>query len=200
MLGWDLLTIIGTIAFAASGAVVAIEEEYDILGIYVLGFVTAFGGGAVRNLVTGIPINLLWEQTLLFTICLISVSMILFFPYKWIDHLKRWTLFDAIGLASFAIQGALIAKNQGLPFSAVLVAAVLTGAGGGVIRDILAKRKPIIFRKEIYALWALLAGLAIATGLVSENIGLYMLLCLIVVLRMISVKYEWTLPKRFTLS
>src|SRR6478609_7163532 len=63
---WDVLSIIGTIAFAISGAFIAMEEEYDILGVYILGIVTAFGGGAIRNLLIGVPVSALWEQGLFF--------------------------------------------------------------------------------------------------------------------------------------
>lgn len=62
MLTWDFLSMIGTIAFAISGAIVAMEEDYDILGIYILGIVTAFGGGAIRNILIGVPVSTLWEQ------------------------------------------------------------------------------------------------------------------------------------------
>lgn len=65
---WDVLSIIGTIAFAISGAIVAMEEEYDILGVYILGIVTAFGGGAIRNLLIGVPVSALWEQGVLFQV------------------------------------------------------------------------------------------------------------------------------------
>lgn len=63
---WEVLSMIGTVAFAVSGAIVAMEEEYDILGVYILGIVTAFGGGAIRNLLIGVPVSALWEQGLFF--------------------------------------------------------------------------------------------------------------------------------------
>ena len=78
--------------------------------------------------------------------------------------------FDAIGFAAFAIQGAMFAVHLGLPVSAVIVAAVLTGSGGGIIRDILAGRKPLVFKKEIYAVWAALAGLLIGLGLFKGDL------------------------------
>ncbi len=61
-MAWESLSVIGIIAFAVSGAIVAMEEEYDILGVYILGIVTAFGGGAIRNLLIGVPVSALWEQ------------------------------------------------------------------------------------------------------------------------------------------
>lgn len=76
---WDVLSIIGTIAFAISGAFIAMEEEYDILGVYILGIVTAFGGGAIRNLLIGVPVSALWEQGLFFQIALLSITATFYF-------------------------------------------------------------------------------------------------------------------------
>ncbi|MNC44335.1 hypothetical protein D3C75_932380 [compost metagenome] len=82
------------------------------------------------------------------------------------------------------------------PISAVLVAAVLTGIGGGMIRDLLAGRKPLVLRDEIYAVWAMLAGLAIGLGFFKSTVGLLLLFVLVVFFRMLSVHYKWTLPRR----
>lgn len=70
---WDIFTVIGTIAFAISGAIVAMEEEYDVFGVYILGMITAFGGGAIRNLLIGVPVSALWEQEAFFKLpCYLS--------------------------------------------------------------------------------------------------------------------------------
>lgn len=103
--------------------------------------------------------------------------------------------FDAIGLAAFAIQGAISAQAANASLSAILVAATLTGVGGGALRDILAGRKPMIFQKEIYALWATLIGLMIGLGYVNNPVTITILFVAIVVLRMLSVRYNWTLPR-----
>lgn len=199
ILTWDILNIVGIVAFAISGAIIAIQEKYDILGVYVLGFVTAFGGGAVRNVLLGIPVSVLWEQQFLFIIALFVITFFFFFPYRFLKHWGKWGhLFDAIGLSAFAIQGALFATKMGHPLSAIIVAATLTGTGGGMIRDVLAGRKPLVFRDEIYAVWAALAGVFIGIGIVhAENVwSLYALFVCIVLLRMLSVTYKWRLPRR----
>ena len=137
-MNWELFSIIGTIAFAVSGAIVAMEEEYDILGVYVLGLVTAFGGGVIRNLLIGKPIVLLWEQGYIFSNCVVRDDACLLYACRIIRLWKTWeAFFDAIGLAAFSIQGALYATNMGHPLSAIIVAAVLTGIGGGMVRDVL---------------------------------------------------------------
>lgn len=194
---FNVFSIIGTIAFAVSGAIVAMEEEYDILGVYVLGLVTAFGGGVVRNLLIGMPVTTLWSQGYLFKIAIISMTIAFVLPVRWILRWRRSeALFDAIGLAAFAIQGALYATDMGHPLSAVLVAAMLTGIGGGIIRDVLAGRKPLVLKDEIYAVWAMLAGLAIGLGWFETTVELLVLFVIVIVFRMLSVYYKWKLPRR----
>lgn len=192
-----MFSFIGTIAFAVSGAIVAMEEEYDILGVYVLGLVTAFGGGIIRNLLIGVPITTLWEAGWLLRAALIAMTFVFLLPIRWIRWWKAWeSFFDAIGLSAFAIQGALYATQMGHPLSAVIVAAMMTGIGGGIIRDILAGRKPLVLRDEIYAVWAILAGLCIGLGWVSGTVQLSLLFAAVIVMRMLSVFYNWKLPRR----
>ncbi|MDQ0256856.1 putative membrane protein YeiH [Evansella vedderi] len=192
---WEILNIIGTVAFALSGVVVALEEEYDLMGVYVLGFATAFGGGAIRNLLIGIPVSALWEQGTLFTIAIIVMTVAFLVPRIWLQLWKKWgVFFDAIGLAAFAIQGALFATSMGHPMSAVIAAAVLTGTGGGMIRDVLAGRKPLVLRKEIYIVWAALGGFVIGMGWITSNFAIGALFISIIVLRMLSVHYNWKVP------
>jgi uncharacterized membrane protein YeiH len=200
LIDWDIFhifSLIGTIAFAVSGAIVAMEEEYDILGVFVLGFVTAFGGGVVRNLLIGIPVTTLWSQGLFFRIAIIAILIVFVLPINWIHHWKRSeAFFDAIGLAAFAIQGALFAVQAKLPLSAVMVAAMLTGIGGGMIRDIMAGRKPLVLRDEIYAMWAIGAGLFIGLTNIQRPWELLTLFLIVVIFRMLSVYYKWKLPRR----
>ncbi|STO11832.1 Predicted membrane protein [[Flavobacterium] thermophilum] len=194
---WEVLSIIGTIAFAISGAIVAMEEEYDLLGVYILGIVTAFGGGAVRNLLIGVPVSALWEQEPLFLVALAAMTVVYLFPKQMLPPWKRWgNFFDALGLSAFAIQGALYAAKMGHPLSAVIVAAVLTGSGGGIIRDVLAGRKPLVLRAEIYAAWAILAGLAVGLKWAESPMELYVLLIVVAALRILSYTYGWKLPRR----
>ena len=144
----ELFNIVGIIAFAASGAITALDEDYDILGFYVLGFITSFGGGTIRNLLIGTPIQLIWSHNAHFIAAFITITFIFFIPENRINRRDRGAVFfDAIGWAVFAIQGAF--------------AATLTGSSGGVIRDILADKEPMILHSDNYALWAALGGLII---------------------------------------
>ncbi|MBE1553381.1 trimeric intracellular cation channel family protein [Sporosarcina limicola] len=195
-MAWDVFSFIGTAAFAISGAIVAMEEEYDIFGVYILGMITAFGGGAIRNVLIGVPIDVLWSQEFLFLVASILITIIFFFSKYILSHWNRWgSYFDAIGLAAFSIQGAMLAIQLEMSLFAVIVAAVLTGAGGGVIRDLLAGRRPLIFKEEIYAVWAAIAGLIVGLEFFNYDFTLYILLILTAGMRILSLVFHWKLPR-----
>jgi uncharacterized membrane protein YeiH len=177
-----------------SGAVVALEVKYDIMGAYVLGLITAFGGGAIRNLFTGIPIIELWQQTTLFIVALITISFVIILPSSAVQLLTKWSIFDSIGLSAFAVQGAMYAQSIDLPLFAVMFSAAITGAGGGMIRDVLAQRKPIVLRDEVYLLWAIFAGFIIGLDWLSKSYHFYILFAVTLMLRGISHHYSWRLP------
>ncbi|SMO72188.1 trimeric intracellular cation channel family protein [Melghirimyces algeriensis] len=194
---WETLNLIGIIAFAVSGTLVAMEERYDLFGTLVLGFVTAFGGGVIRNILIGVPVPSLWEEDISIYIALFTILLLVAIPSQWIRRWKKWySFFDAVGLSAFTIQGALSAIRMELPTIAVVVAAVLTGIGGGVIRDVLAGRKPLVLQKEIYALWAVIGGWMIGMEVVQKDWQLYLLFGLILCLRLISLLFHWQLPRR----
>lgn len=196
-MAWEVFSVIGTIAFAISGAIVAMEEEYDLFGVYILGIVTAFGGGAIRNLLIGLPVSTLWSQDMMFQIAIAAITIFFLIPQRLIKHWNRWgNLTDAIGLSAFAIQGAMHAVKLDMPISAVIVAAVLTGAGGGIVRDLLAGRKPLVLRHEIYGVWAAIAGLIIGLEILKGDLFLYSLFIVITALRIFSYTKNWELPVR----
>lgn len=197
LLAWEVFSFIGTFAFAISGAIIAMEEKYDLFGVYILGIVTAFGGGALRNVLIGVPPTTLWEQGFLFQVAMVCITIIFLFPNDLLTHWERWgNYFDAVGLSAFAIQGAMFAVELELPLSAVIVAAVLTGAGGGIIRDLLAGRRPLVFKREIYAVWAAGGGLLVGLGLFKFDLALYILLVVITTLRILSLIFHWRLPRK----
>jgi uncharacterized membrane protein YeiH len=128
---------------------------------------------------------------------LIAVTLVIICPAIWFATLRKWlTFFDAIGLSAFSIQGALYATKMNQPLVAVIFAAVMTGIGGGVVRDMLAGRKPLVLQKEIYALWSVLIGVAIGLKWADTVAELYVLFAVVVILRMVSVQYDWRLPGR----
>jgi uncharacterized membrane protein YeiH len=113
----------------------------------------------------------------------------------WLRMWKRLlVLFDAIGLSAFSIQGALFAVEQRLPIHAIMVASVLTGIGGGLIRDVLAGRKPLLLKEDVYAVWSMLSGFIIGLHKEITDIELFFVFILVVTMRMISVHYQLKLP------
>ncbi|HEY9898977.1 MAG TPA: trimeric intracellular cation channel family protein [Pantanalinema sp.] len=195
---WEILNVIGTIAFATSGAIVAMEEDYDVIGVLFLGMTTSFGGGIIRDLLLGIPLSSFWAQTTLHYVAIASIAAIYLLPRRWIRRWMRLAMvLDAAGLAAFAIQGGLYAREAHLSHLAVVLAAIMTGTGGGIIRDVLAHRRPLVFQNTtLYVVWAMLAGAAIALGLPTTPLFLFGLLGLVCGLRIASVVLEWRLPLR----
>lgn len=189
---WSVLHIIGIIAYAASGAFVAMQAKYSIIGIFVLGLMTSFGGSVIRNIVLDVPISEIWDrQTLL--IVMITLTTIIFIERKWVHHWNRWGFFfDSIGLASFAIHGALLANSLNHDLGIIMIASVFTGLGGGIIRDLLAGRPPLALKEEIHAILTLLCALCIWAGL-SSPLELTIIVVIVVFIRLLAVQLEWRL-------
>ena len=196
---WDWLNVIGILAFASSGALVAMEEGYDLLGVLFLGFAASFGGGILRNILLGVPDSAVWNQGPLLGVALAVILIVFCLPRQAILRWQRPAiLLDAIGLGAFAIQAALLAKGLGFSLAAILVSALLTGAGGGIIRDLLAQRQPMVFQQSqpLYGVLAMAAAALIALGWPQTPLALGGLLILTVALRMASEIYQWRLPRR----
>lgn len=191
----EITSIIGTIAFSFSGALVAIEEKYDVLGIAVLGFVTAFGGGALRNLILGLSMDIFWGQTTLFYVSFATIGVVYLFPKK-LSTMKMVELIsDAIGLAAFSIQGSLYGLGINGHIGPVIMAALLTGTGGGLIRDILAGKKPSVLCAEIYGGWSILIAIVIYVYQPTQSLVYLFIIVLTVLLRVVGLTYDWNLPK-----
>lgn len=190
-----ILNILGIIGFAVSGALVAIEEDFDIIGIFILAYVTAFGGGAIRNVLIGAPPSVLWEQSNLFILVLVVIIILCIFPYVFSHYLKFWMdLSDSIGLACFAIQAASLAQLYQPSFGAIILSAMVTAMGGGILRDVLAKRKPKFLYSGLYGTFAFIAGVAVYFGIDRSAIATTSLLIILVIFRMLAIKYDWNLP------
>ena len=196
--------ILGTIAFAVSGAVVAISKKMDIFGVAILGMTTAVGGGILRDLILGITPPAAFQSPG-YALTSIAVSMLVFLPP--VRRLLHWNeklydtallLFDAIGLGIFTVIGvqtAYIATGELNAFLAIFVG-VVTGCGGGVMRDVFAGSPPYIFVKHLYATASLLGAVAC---LLLWNIGQMpaMLIgaAVTLTLRLLAAHYRWSLPK-----
>ena len=192
------LDLFGTVAFAITGAFKAIEKKFDVIGILVLATITGVAGGTIRDVVLGRVPNSIVDPT--YVIVTIASGITIFFLYSRLK--KHWNLFlkfDAIGLGVFTIIGATFAYNIfGLNFLAILLAGVLTAAGGGILRDIFVNQVPIVFVKEFY-LSASFIGIVIFSIILYFTDELYYATIVGIVLttslRLIAMKYNWNLPK-----
>ncbi len=193
-----VLDILGTFAFAISGALVASDKKFDLFGVIIIAFVTAVGGGMLRDvLIDAHPINWIGDLNYLWTI-LSAVIFTFLFKSK-IAHLsKTMFLFDTIGIGVFTLLGL----EKGLSFDLhpiiALIMGMISAVFGGVLRDVLTNKIPLIFEKEIYASACLAGGityLVLHQFKVPENIIFIIAACVIVIIRVIAVKFHLQLPK-----
>jgi uncharacterized membrane protein YeiH len=192
----QILDFIGTFAFAISGIRLASAKHFDWFGAYVVGLVTAIGGGTMRDLMLGVtPV---WMESPIYITCTgLALLWVILFG-KYLIHLRNtFFIFDSIGLALFAVVGMGKSLILGYSYWVGIIMGTLTGAAGGVIRDVLINEIPLIFRKEIYAMacvvggiiyWALdLAGLNPIVTQVISGLSVFFT-------RILSVKYKICLP------
>lgn len=194
---WEMFSIIGTVSFALQGGLIAMENKYDFFAVYLFGLITSFGGGALRHIVLGEATYDLWNQERLFWVAMVCITLIILFPQFFLKSKRIWAnVLDAIGVIAFAIQGSIQAVNMELPASAVVVAALITATGGGVFRDLLSQRRPILLGEEIYSLWIFLVGLIIGLGWAPANVHLLLLFIVFTTLRILSYFNHWIIPYR----
>jgi uncharacterized membrane protein YeiH len=203
-----ILEIAGTIAFAVSGALVAIGAGLDLFGVTFIGAVTAVGGGILRDIILGINPPFALSDLTAISVA-IFVSLVVFIvAYRLhgkfgvvkdrIEHINNF--FDAVGLAAFSVMGTEVAFVFGFSdnmFLAVTLG-VLTGIGGGIFRDILTDTTPFVFKKHIYAIASIIgACLYYLLRISFDNLALIsaVSMILVVVIRMLATKYHWSLPK-----
>ena len=200
MVELEVAEIIGTIAFALSGFYVAINERLDLLGIFIASFLTALGGGIVRDtIVQRAPSTFTHMLPSLLVIGVIILSIALKLHQK--DEIEKTFYFiisDTLGLVSFSISGALIGLQAEFNFFGVVLMALITAVGGGVLRDILLNRVPFLLTSEFYGTVSLLVG-AILFAFDAFGIQGYVAFMVVfafgVSLRLLAYYKKWNLPK-----
>lgn len=205
-----ILEIIGTIAFASSGALMGIRKNMDIFGVNVLGITTAVGGGCIRDLILGIHPpkmfhNFSYVGTAILTSCLLFLCLYLkqeLLESKFLERYERaMNTLDAVGLGIFTVMGINTAMelNNGYSHNLFLLVfvGVVTGIGGGMLRDIMTGSTPFVFVKHVYACAALFgAFLYIFLYQFIPDIGAMLLSSIfVVVLRLLAAHYRWNLPR-----
>lgn len=188
--------IIGTIAFAISGALVGVEKKLDLFGVIFLSITTAVGGGIFRDIIIGSTPPVVFIKP---GYCIISIvtALLTFYFYEQIIKLKNVVLIsDAIGLGVFTAVGAKAALNHNLNQVFIVISmGLITGIGGGILRDVFTKNIPLVFRKEIYAM----ASIAGALGLyfaqnLSDSLSTYICFSITFVVRIFAVLLNLHLP------
>ena len=192
----QVLDFIGTIAFAISGIRLASAKHFDLFGAYVVGVTTAVGGGTMRDLRLGTPP--FWMTDPVYLICSgIALVWVMIFGKYLIRQNNTWFLFDTIGLAVFTVTGIERTVAAGFPFWTAIIMGTITGAAGGVFRDVFINEEPLIFRKEIYAMACVIGGLFYyaCARLGTDNITAGIVCgAMVIAMRLLAVKYKLRLP------
>lgn len=192
----DIIEVLGTFAFAISGIRLASAKKFDWFGAFVVGFVTAIGGGTVRDLF--LDLTPFWMQNSLYLWCTLGALIFVMVFHKYLVHLNNtFFAFDSIGLGLFVVVGVEKTLSLGFePWVAIIMGAI-TGSVGGVLRDVFINEIPLIFRKDIYALACVVGGMVFTT-LYALNVNLFinevLTASIVIVIRFLAVKYHWHLP------
>ena len=191
------LDLLGTAAFAASGALAGVQRRMDLLGVVILGLVTAVGGGTVRDVLLGsIPPFCFKDENYLYLS--IAVALLVFYFHHSLDFLHRPLLyFDALGLGTFLVIGTGKALAYDAGFLVAVMMGVTTATVGGVIRDVLSDQVPFILQKEIYATACIFGGILyylLYRAGVGEPTTAVISALVVVVIRVVAIHRHWSLP------
>lgn len=196
MLFVELFDLMGTAAFTVSGVLVGIKYRLDFFGVFVLATLTASGGGLIRDIILHDGMPVLFTQRKYFATITIT-TIIACIAFRYINRITMLVkVFDALGLGVVTVFAAYKSMTLEVPFIGVLFLATLTGIGGGVIRDLLVREIPMVFKSEIYALASLAGALSFyyLNWIVGTGIGIYISIFLVFTIRMLSVYYKLNLP------
>lgn len=192
----QIIEFLGTFAAAISGVRLAAAKEFDWFGGYVVGLATAIGGGTLRDVM--IDATPFWMTKSIYIICTgIALIVVLIFKKYLVRLNNTWFIFDTFGLAFFTVAGIQKSLMYGFPFWVAIIMGCITGAAGGIVRDVLINEIPLIFRKEIYALASIAGGLLfLLLSIVGVSDAICAIVCflIVVLVRVLAVKYRISLP------
>ncbi len=190
-----LVEVIGTIAAAISGIRMAAAKHFDWFGAYSVGLVTAIGGGTLRDVLLGIPV--FWMQTWWY-LAVTGLSLLVVISFqRLLVHTRILFIFDTVGLALFVDIGIQKSLAAGYPIWVAIVMGIITGALGGVLRDIALNQEPLLFKKDFYATACLIGGLVYWIVLqAGGSVPAQCLICAatVILIRVLAVRYGWSLP------
>ena len=193
----QVIEFLGTFAFAISGIRHAAEKTFDWFGGYVCGIAVAIGRGTIRDVMLGT--TPFWMTSPFYMLCTALALVVVVVFSRWIERLQNaWFVFDTLGLALFTIAGIQKSIAFGQPYWVAIIMGCITGAAGGVIRDIMLVREPVIFHKEIYAMASVMGGLAYWLTIQLDNsveLSAIISFAVTCVIRFLAVRYHLSLPK-----
>jgi uncharacterized membrane protein YeiH len=190
---------IGTIAFALAGYIVSTRANYDILGIIIITFTSAFAGGVTRDILIGnIPGIFLNSYSLLIVIGVIIIGILLKYHHKEkLNENKLFVIADTVGLSVFAYTGAMVGIDNSLNFGGVLFLALISAIGGGLYRDVMMNKEVYAFKEDFYGAVAIIVGIMVyimdKLDLLT-NIG-WGIIIVGIIIRLTAIKFNWYLPK-----
>lgn len=193
----QVIDILGTFSFAVSGAFFAMEKKLDPFGVLIIAFVTAIGGGTLRDVMIGnLPVGWLRDPTATTVIFVTAIGTM--FYGQWLKKITTTLfLFDALGLGLFTIIGIEKAMQLHFSIGVCIALGTITASFGGVIRDVLLNNVPLVFRKEIYALASIIGGLfyfLLTRSSLDNDLAKIICILLIFSIRLLAVRYKWSLP------
>jgi len=192
-----VLDLVGTASFAFSGALRALHHRPDFIGLTVLAGATAIGGGVFRDVVLNRDVTMLGDLT--YPVVILAAALVAFVAAGWLKrHETFFKYFDAVGLGVFSGIGASIAWAEGFNPLSILFIAAITGAGGGVIRDVLLSEVPLVLYREVYVTAVLLGamGLMVARELGANELAGFLIAMVVTTgVRMLAIHYNWSLPR-----
>ena len=202
-----IMEVIGTVAFAVSGALVAVRCGLDLFGVLLVGCITAVGGGIMRDVFLGKTPPSAFSNIYFLVIAVVTalvIFVISYFNAKKFDSFNKRiesinNIFDAIGLAAFSVTGTEMACVAGFADSTIFCVAMglLTGVGGGMIRDILVDKTPYVLKKHVYAVASILGSILyyFIRIYAGRTLGLLVAMPVVFLVRMLATKYHWKLPR-----
>jgi len=195
-----IIDILGTISFSISGVLTAMKKRMDPFGILIIAFVTAVGGGTLRDVLIDFPIT--WMRNLTFVYVIMGASVFAVIFRKKLSYVRRSLfLFDTIGIALYTIVGVERGIAANLPPIICIALGTLSACFGGVIRDILCNEIPVIFRKEIYATACILGGVVyflLLKTTIAEDWIIVISGSLVIIVRLLAVTFKLSLPSLYT--
>ncbi len=192
----DILDIAGTAAFAISGILMGIKKKLDFFGIFVLGVFTACGGGLFRDVILNRGMPVLFTNSK-YIITIVFSTILTCLLYKFITRITVFIqIFDALGLGTFTVLTAYQCILLKVPLTGIIFISVLTGVGGGIIRDILVNEVPLIFKGEIYALASIIGAFSfyILYNRLDSVINSYLCILIVFTVRSLSMYFNINLP------